>query len=542
MISTCFLSGALHVDHTGSAYDYVKALAKLSTAHCDIWTTYYPQKAKKTASRRLCQFLNKGSQGGPADFWNQVAIILHHVPDIVLEDSRDQSRVGDDVQNSLPLLESLHHGITNKEEPRSNQRLGWQTYIAVTEQIITNKSQILENSLAPLIIQYIRPTPELSRWTLPSSHQQAICVQAISLIVSNSAEVFDGIWKRLSQAFIGDLQTSLPEQSKDYIKSQESLIAQAKRWYALRFAVFRSKESEQVNSLFMQTANAELKASIDMLKARNGKPYSAAATVNFALELGSDFILHDIGTKDLIDHFAQDDISDLLLTPSSSYLISVLYILDNVEERRDVYQSCIRRLVDAPASEAKYKALQTLISSPFLHRVDESTDLYSIIKHSLEQALDGDEDCWRLIDATLGNKIAPVALTNQILATTTKSLTVADRITPSLRGLELAVNRNTAAVKAFSTSPDGSLLLSNLLYLTESPDEDLSSRSRNLNNTIDMILSIDQGSNEALRPMIDIIQKGFEAAESTSLSYVILPIRRSIRPHADDLSTTVSSR
>ena len=526
-ISTHFLMETLHIEHTGSAYEYAKALTQLSIGCPDIWTRYYPKTTKKSAAKRLCQFFSKGSQGGPPDFWNQISVLLDHVPVTVLapEQSDAQGQASSEQEQAqYPLLEAMHHGVTHKDESRTNQSIAWQAYLKLAGLIqpsvsnIVLRRQFLESSLVPIIVQYVRPRPEHSAWNLSNSNQQAICLKVLDFILQSGSEVLESTLNYLSNAIIEDLQTSLPEQSKDYIKSQDSIIAQANRRYSLQSVVLKSKGSDIYRSLFTQTSAAEIRASISTLKARNGKPYSAAATIEIALRLGPEYTLHHKDTVVLVAQFVQAEVPVLLLTPSSAYLLSILQILERVQDTREVYQDCIRRVVKVPNSTAKYKALESLISSPRLGKVEDSKELIIVVKDSLQQAMDGNNECWSLVNASIGNPYAPNDLTDELLTTLTEGLAIADRTTAALRGLEMAVKHNGKAVKAFSTSSKGSRMLSRLLFLTESADDDASLQARSLSTAVETIISSEKGSNLALRSMVEIISKGLDTAESSSLS------------------------
>ena len=76
--------------------------------------------------------------------------------------------------------------------------------------------------------------------------------------------------------------------------------------------------------------------------------------------------------------------------------------------------------------------------------------------------------------------------------------------------------------KSFSLSKYGSDLLSKLLSLSESPDDEVSRQARSVTSAIEGILSEDKGSGYATRSMVEIINNGINTAGTDSLSYVVV--------------------
>ena len=528
IISTRFLADTLHIDHVGSALEYVNALARLSQDHPDVWTQYYPPTTKKSATKRLCQFLSKGSQGGPPDFWNEVSRLIKHVPLIILvpdQDDLEQGSSNNQVKARYSVLEALHKGIIAKDELQANQNTGWRTYLHTVSRLQPPASELFQRrtffeiSVVPILDQYLRPGSGNSAWDLPTSYQHDILLNASHLILENAVEVFEGMWNRLSRTLVEDLQTSLPEQSIDYVKSQDSIIGQATRRYSFQATILQSNNTDVIRSLLTTTSVAEVTVSVNTLKSRSGKSYSAAATVDMALRFMSECNIQDKTTDELVLEFARDDLPGLLLTPSSSHLISVLLLLCAVHGIHNIRQDCIRRLTNAPKSSTKYSALERLIASPWLGKAEDSEELVTIVKDSLQQAMDGNDQCWSLVTASMLNPSVPIDLTDELLTTITESLALDNRVATGLCGIEMAVKHNSQAIKMFSTSSKGSEMLSRLLFLADSsPHDEISLQAKSLSTSIDSILSNDKGPHLGFGPMVEIINKGLETASSTSIS------------------------
>ena len=527
LISANVLVNSLNIDQTGSSYEYVKTLTELSSKCPQVWTTYYSGSGKKSASRRLSQFLSKGSQGGPPDFWLQISRLLRDV--LSLNISIEQTNTGDKPisdENSFHsvILEALHDGIIHKGEHRSGRSEAWLTYLQIAELVrcfnstLEHKRKLTEGWLMPIVEQYIKPVADKSDWTVVGSDQQNICLRSICLIQKISTELFSEFWQRLSRIIIEDLQTSFPEQSKDYVKSQDIIVSEIKRWYPFQSAVLKSDEAGIMCPILSLTCLEELKSAINVITARNGKPYSAAVALLSIVEFIPDIMLHQTETRKALFNFAQDKVSNLLLSPSSPYLIELLYRLNDEQELHDASQKAIENLLDAPGSDAKSKALQSLVRSPWLARDVTSTALATVLRDNMEQALQGRDESWSLINTAMENPVLPSNLMDDLLSVITNGLSLENSAETALRGLNLAVKHKRRGLKGFSTSKQGPVLLSRLLFLAESPQSSVARDARDLNNSIQAIISSDESSYKVHQSIIEIIKKGLNTAEGSSLS------------------------
>ena len=527
MTSTHLLVEALHIDQTGSSYEYVKTLAQLSSTFPEVWTNYYSGSAKKSVIKRLCQFLRKGSQGGPPDFWVQLSTLLQRIPFSVLAQGNevsDSKPTPAGTHPISPVLEALHDGITLKDEHRAGQSEAWRAYLQVVECLQPSKSSpeslqmFLETLVVPIIDQHIRPNSENVGWTITGPNQQSICVTSACLLFRASSELFEATWKRISAAIIQDFQISLPEQSKDYAKSQDSIASEAKRWYSFQATFFTKEDTVSIHTLLVSICLHELRSAIETLTSRNGKPYSAAAALADAIRLLPDLTLRQNDTQKLLVEFAQQTVPTLLLSPSSPYLISFLDYMGTSQDIQDVYERAAESLVAAPDSNIKSKALEKLVASPWLDRGKTSDVLATAVVGSLRQSLEGGSRSWTLVSESMGNPSAPSNLTDQMLARMTESLSIDHQAAAGLHGIGLAVKHNERAVKDFSTSSDGSKLLSRLLFLAESPNDAIAHKALQLQVAIQDIVSGNLDSKTAYRTIIDIINDGFSTTDTTSLS------------------------
>ena len=526
IISTCLLQDALRVDQKGSAYEYVKSLAQLSCVSPEVWTKYYTGSGKKSVIKRLCQFLQKGSQGGPPDFWQQVTTMLRHVPSEVLRTG--QGSTSNDESNGkaleVPFLVAIHEGINRKDEHRSNQTEAWRAFLSAVELYLQFQSDeehmehVLETFLVPIAKQYICPIAEGISWTVQGNNRETICSHAMMMILCKSPKIFEGTWKHLSSEFLQALQISHPEQSKDYTKSQEALVLMAHRWYSLQANLNQSTPSPNIRSILEETLASELEEAVEILKARNGKPYSAAAVLSISTKLVLRSTNNSFRTMNMLLAFAHNDLPQLLISPSSPYFIDLLHNIRAEPNVQPIYQKCIQLMTDLPDSSMKIKTFRSLISSPWIWEAETSGNLTPVVETSLQKALRGNQDFWPLVTAAVGNPVIPRDLVDEILTQMTESLVIDNETPGALHGFKVVIKQSEAAVKQFQSSRKGATLLSRLMTLAESSNRETSREAQELALTIRGLLSGEDASELARDSMIEIIRIGLTTADPASLS------------------------
>ena len=166
ILSTTVVAEALNIDQNGSAFDFSDVLCQLTKTRPEIWTDLYT--AKKAATKGLRQFMRKGSQGGPPEYWSNIERIISDLPSSVITPTLAEN--GDHLLSTRDMLESLHDGVL--KEPKANQSAAWKCYIAVAVSSSTrlikteDRPQLLKEVIVPLFGQYIIPRAESSRWSI----------------------------------------------------------------------------------------------------------------------------------------------------------------------------------------------------------------------------------------------------------------------------------------------------------------------------------------------------------------------------------------
>jgi len=527
VISSLLLTSGLHTSQLGSAYDYAKAIASLSIELPDVWTVHYTGSGKKSAQSRLCHFLKRGSQSGPAEFWSYILTMLKSLPTSVLLDTPAANQDPDDDSWSFSsLLSALHEGLNSKDEARANQSAAWSTYLEVSELVQSSLFKATDNrrfyriSVLPILAQYIRPSLEQSRWAVGGPQQRSICIRACFQTLRGAPEEFEVEWNSLSAKIVEEMKTSLPEQSKEYSKSQEFVAAETDRWYRLQASLLEDITAEQMRPILQKSTPSEVISIMSVLKARDGKPYGAAIAIDNSIRHVSSLVLGDTTTKEAIFDFMNNTVSEILLSPSAKYLVQMFDLLEDKINVSQGYEKCMQALINAPDSRAKSMALQGFIASPYLATTPA---LFSVVMGSLSQAMeDDDQASWNSVMAAVSNSVVPRDLTDGILAHLTEALSITPQTPMGLHGLEMAMKQKESTVRDFALSGKGSSLLSKLLLLSDSPDETISRRAKDLSKLVERALTVSGGNDQATKSMIEIIHEGFTNARPDSLSYVDL--------------------
>ncbi|KAL9125815.1 MAG: hypothetical protein Q9217_005035 [Psora testacea] len=528
-ISATVLTSALHSSQIGSAYDYAKALALLSAKMPSVWTQDYHGTGKKSARNRLCYFLRKGSQGGPPETWSYIEDLINCLSVDVLACGQGEETTelpSNERPSYTEVLEALHDGIANKDEPRANSGTAWKAYLT-TSNITTRslqsphqRAQLIASSILPILPQYIRPSPENSRWAIAGSQQQAICRKACLQVLRLDEPLFIKHWRALSNQIIEDVKVSLPEQSKDYVKSQESLGAEATRWYGLQAALFDETDSSTWHDALVDSLDLELAAAISTLKLRNGKPYGAATLVDSVIRLLPKPILKIDAIHNRLNMFANDDIPGLLFSPSAKFLIHIMGLLQETCDVGQGFDKCTNALIKAPESAEKRSALRSLLSSP---SIASNESLASMARQTLQLALRKEEtNDWDVVMAAASNAYAPKELTDDILATMTQSLSIHAQRLPSLHGFELLEKQNINLLREYSTTPKGYPLAMRLLYLADGPDDTVSQRAQGLSRVLQNVMLAGPNGTQPSGSFINLIKHSFNEVNVESLSIEML--------------------
>ena len=490
VISTCFLAKALHINQLGSSGEYVDALLSLTQHRSRFWTTDYTSKTP--SSRRLFQFLEKGSQRGPESFWTSLGQLIRIIPvQTWITASSDQPSLKD----AEALLEALHEGAVNAEEPRQNISAAWSTYAStalwlIRDMKIDAPQALLEKQVYPIILQHISKSPTSSQWEIPTAQSTQLCSRILVSLVGLDDRSLTDIWTKVTSDIINFVKISLPETSKDFRSSQDTVIARAGRYCKLQEQVTRSIPQESsVRSKIEESSVSIISDCIKILRDRKGKPYGAAGTIAAVLS-----VLPADSKLEQVDEFLSSDFNTLLASPSGSILISILQRCDKYPSYHACFDRCVEMLLDNGSLPDRDDLLVCLLQEAKVSDLNRSSALAAFVTKSLDSALDGEFGKWKVVKALLGNKamLSPYGSVESndqpdlyalILGTMMGSLSIEERRDAALVGFEEALSANDAAA-SISSIDSASRLLPLLLLAADSPKEDTSKRASELTSRL----------------------------------------------------------
>ncbi|KAJ9601925.1 hypothetical protein H2200_013595 [Cladophialophora chaetospira] len=467
-ISSCFIGKAMHSGQLGSSGQLSEALLTFTSVRPEIWTTDYTSKT--AASKRLFQYLRKGSQRGPVGFWSNVRSLIKKIPPAAWATVTNDGKV--QLEDATTLLESLRAGVTSNEEPRQNLEPAWSVYAEIsfwlTELLVDDHASVklLDDALLPLITQYIALDPSQNSWDVPTSFSATMSASVLlSMLRRGLYSSFETVWDKLTRILGDSMKLSLPESSKDFAKSQDSVIAQARRLFKLRSLVLQAPQlsaSEMKHAVaVIRRSGADLvNVAIELLKARNGRPYGAASVLEILT------LTTDIKTSESLESFLASNAVDLLDTPSSEYLVSLF--LHTGQNPDQVFTKLIRSWGNTYAAKALSRLLGT-ISEEVLLRIPEVEQFIidQILTH-LE-----DEAAAKALKGVLQNpKLASSALhkscCQHLIAQLSPSMERSSQLA-TLRFL-LSLLGERISIPSLSSDDMPSTILSKLLLLSDSDD------------------------------------------------------------------------
>jgi hypothetical protein len=477
----------------------------------------------------LRQFLKKGSQSGPRDYWARLAALFQVIPSQVLPNN---------AADAAELLSALQGGIVKKDEPKYYHEAAFTAYLDILVLINArlpdeDKSKLLEEMVLPLITQYLNPSVETSQWTIPSN---ATALLTKALDVAGMAAMLAERWPTYAKQLIEAIKTSAPEQSKDYEKSQTAVGQHATRFAIVQEQALRLESFGPIQPVFAQASASVIEEALNVLKNRNGKPYGAASAIATIIARNGALIANTQAQKQL-EKFLREDLQALVASASSSYLIELLYACSGSPAFNDTWSNTLKAILKEPESPARTKTLEALLTST---RIPSSFDLaasdaelQTFVKNSVRESVNGSLE-WDSFNRILQSpaKILAPETTEDILAYLTQSLAISEQAPYSLQGLRQIVRSNPSLLREFVATTSGSKLLQGLLLASESSDDEVAQSAAAVNASIQTMLS---SRSETKQSIYELIHQGLREATQTSVSVETLVdlARQSIQASQD---------
>ncbi|KEY79644.1 RING zinc finger protein [Aspergillus fumigatus] len=520
IISAALIGKSLSINQMGSASDLSECLLEVTSARPQLWAEDY--SGKTTSSKRLLQYIQKGSQGGVASFWSNLRQLLQIIPVEVLAKTDPQAStcrmIG--LSSATLLTEAFQLGVNSREEPRQNQALGWKSYIETGIWLTSSlpdsdRDAFLHTRLSPLVTQYVRAEQNAPQWTLPNQNAVALCTEySVALANGNYGSEFRRLWTDLADGLLKSVKLSAPEQSKEFRSSQDAVCAQAERLFALEASVLASVADSEakasVSNILSKTNLPLLDNCLQVLRSRNGKPYAAAAVVEEMIRNAADIAQQ---SRELAD-FVQNDAPELLSSPSADRLVSVILSCRSWDGFGSSFDTVVERVAESEPEQSNTHAVQKLLSTLDFKEVHDKTGLDSLIKRALDQACRGSRFHWPIVIAALQNQTSHGELTDSIFLIIVDSLSEPTKVFEALHGLSQIAKSVPDALSKFQAGAHGSKLAGKLLFLAETSDEEVASLAESV---LTEFKEIGVGETSA-KSSFELLQYNFDHVNEESLS------------------------
>ncbi|KAF7867460.1 uncharacterized protein EAF02_009651 [Botrytis sinoallii] len=511
-ISRAFISEALRSPQLTSALQLLETLHQLTKKFPQVWTSAY--KAKRfTATGDLISFVQKGSQGSSAAYWQTLRALVAILPIDVLPQNPN---------SILEFLEVFRKSINQREESRANSSEAWLAYgetsnICIVSLSTSQQAEIVQKSIYPMFEHYLHPSPETSEWLIRNNTPSSTISACISSLAKNSnlQNSLAEEWQKLAQNFITRIQTSMPEQSKEYSSSQDAVMAEGHRWFSLLSDVFKLKDLTADQNPLLQPSSNIIDSTLQVIINRNGKPYSAGAVLESALRYSPQLMEASPSVLEAVKSFMDTHLPKFLLSPSSSYLTSALDQFSLVPGQQDSYKSIWQTAIDAllstPKNLQRQKTITALISSNEISDlVRDDQALQDVLLETSRDVVEGNNEEWALFEAAVIFNGFSKSTEKLLLQSLISVLNASNpNVNLVFQALELLSKRRPEAIRDGEAHVD---LITKLLALTELSDSELGKRAMNLRSVVDNESGVTTSS------VVHILKGNLENASPQSLT------------------------
>ncbi|KAK1836365.1 E3 ubiquitin-protein ligase listerin [Podospora conica] len=510
-VGKILVSDSLKTAQVGSATNLVKVLTLLTTTFPEVWGT------KTDPLQRLRPFVEKGSQGGSAEYWQHLDELLSALPK--KETSEELAKT---------FLKAMRNGITSRLEPRTHAQKAWGAYIHTVGRFLNSLPSavgFVDTNLYPLVRQYLHPAPDPSDWACPALIALGPRMWAVVALHPDAtvSQTVREEWQRLGDSFISRITNSLPEVSKDYQSSQQAVAAEGERWFTLVGSLLRECDAKQgssegismLQSAMLSTSVQVLRAASGLLSRRNYKPFGAASVIQSAFKRCPSLCVAD-DVLDLV--FPVGDAEQLkLLTGSASLPVLILSLdaLSGIDAGRalSVWGALVDTALQADAASSASTVKLLISTSTFAQFAQKRPQLQDFLVSRWLKCAAGEESSWDLCEDTLIHRAMSETSMDSVMAGIVREINSCADPAPSLHALELIEKHQPGML---SQGHDGHVeLVTKLLALTEIEDKSIAGRATRLQGLLD-----DKSSGD--RPLISIIQRNLEDAGASTLSVDIL--------------------
>ncbi|RDW79552.1 hypothetical protein BP6252_04190 [Coleophoma cylindrospora] len=366
----------------------------------------FPQSSTWTSSKSISslkKFVEKGSQAGGPEYWQSLQSLIDLIP---------RSSLTSSINTAAEFLSSFRAGINRRDEVKNNHSAAWSSYIHVAKVLHDSlnsdesvvQGQLYSQALYPIFEGYLHPSGDNLQWSTVDCSNAAkafyICAQQTGLDSTDTPIIFGEKWKGINAEIIVRLRSTLPEQSKDYRKSQDAMAVEIQRYFDMLRQVMSLSQSSPakldekiIAGLVFDPMLDLLKNSGDVLVNREGKPYSAASPFKELLKglvLPSTqdskvclAILHQPSLT-LVKSFLQQHYPALAFSAASPILADCLNMLFLSSAADETWKLCLQSIFKGPVNyDSQWRALTGLLygqGGPLLYSHSQ------LVKRAVEMA------------------------------------------------------------------------------------------------------------------------------------------------------------
>jgi len=262
--------------------------------------------------------------------------------------------------------------------------------------------------------------------------------------------------------------------------------------------------------LFENTGLPLVENCLQVLRSRNGKPYGAAGVVE---EMVRNIPQIAQRSPELLK-FVQEDAPELLFSPSADRLVAIILSCRAWDGFASSFEKVVERVIQLGPEQSNAHVLQRLLSTLDFKEIDDKTGLHGLIMRALDKACKGSRTHWPIVIAVLQNQTSHGELTESMFLSVIDSLSAEETAFDALHGLSEITKTVPSAVREFQSGSNGSKLAGKLLFLTESPSEDVASLAESLITTLKATAVGETSAKSAF----EILKHNFDHVDEESLS------------------------
>ncbi|CZR66708.1 uncharacterized protein PAC_16609 [Phialocephala subalpina] len=548
VIGHALISDALVSAQLGSTYDLVETLKALTTKFPEVWI---PSKPKKNPLARLRTFIEKGSQRGPAEYWNSLATLILVIPEDVFPSN---------VTTMLEVMSALRAGMNHRDEPKPNLPTAWSAYITIVSSFaktrlsdaVESQLKLMQDAVFPAIKSFIVNDPRQMAWSVANADNIRETLKVCSTLkqVHTSEEASDQIQIALKEELklcaeqLADRLLGPVTVGAQGYKVQDSISLGFTRWFSLLEWVWVDNDLRYLRSPFpeadalMSITQKLMDACAEALTGRQGKPYGAAAGMLACLRMGPFFTKNFRSILDYLADFLEAHLFGLIDTPSGEYLLNALKALKacpqpqptyvkavgpdtHADRAATIWSNTLKKVLALPS-----KDLQCSLVASMLLRTDGSQlaemdqDLQVFVRNrTYDAVVSNDDPSWSVFDAAAGSKSISGEAASQITDIIANAL-ISPRYDETERGLRALSSLSQKDIRLLISSDDRRLsLLTRLMELNEAESDLQDAAQRSTIIHLTKVLSDASTSNGPLsNPLIQIIQNQLKSILDAPLS------------------------